>query len=314
MNPALILFSIPSPSQGVWHLGPFPVRAYALFIIAGIAVAIWLGERRWQARGGRPGDVMELASWMVPFGIVGGRLYHVITSPDAYFGRGGDPVKALYIWEGGLGIWGAVVLGGVGAWIGCRRRGIPLPPLADAIAPGIVIAQAMGRVGNYMNQELFGRPTDLPWGLVIDPTHRPAAYASFSTYHPTFLYELLWNLGVAALVLWADRRFRLGHGRAFALYVAAYTVGRGWIEALRIDEAHHLFGLRLNDWVSLVVFTGALTYLVVSSRLRPGRETPAELEAHRTTPPPAAPDPQAADPEAPDSPTAASDAPEDVTA
>ena len=277
----MLPLSFPSPSQGVWHLGPFPVRAYALCIIAGIVLAVWLGERRWVARGGRPGDVTELATWMVPFGIVGGRIYHVITSPGAYFGEGGSPVSALYIWEGGLGIWGAVLLGGVGGWIGCRRRGIPLPALADAIAPGIVLAQAVGRVGNYMNQELFGRPTDLPWALVIDPAHRPDGYAGQATYHPTFLYELLWNVGVAVLVIWADRRFRLGHGRAFALYVAAYTVGRGWIEALRIDPAHELLGLRLNEWTSLVVFVGAVTYLVLSSRLRPGRETPEEIAALR---------------------------------
>lgn len=277
-----VLASFPSPSQGVWNLGPLPLRAYALFILIGIGVAIWLGDRRWVARGGRPGDVMEIATWMVPFGIVGGRIYHVITSPQAYFGEGGDPVKALFIWEGGLGIWGAVLLGGVGAWIGCRRRGIPLPPFGDALAPGVVIAQAIGRLGNYANQELYGRATDLPWAVEIDRDHRPADMLEQVTYHPTFLYELLWNLGVAALVIWADRRFRLGHGRAFALYVAAYTVGRGWIEGLRIDPANDVLGLRLNEWTSLLVFLGAVTYLVLSARLRPGRETPDELRAART--------------------------------
>ena len=275
-------FSIPSPAQGVWHLGPVPLRAYAFCIIAGIIVAVWLGERRWVARGGRAGDVTEIATWMVPFGILGGRLYHVITTPQPYFGDGGEPLKALYIWQGGLGIWGAVVLGGVGAWIGCRRRGIPLPPYADALAPGVVLAQAIGRLGNYFNQELYGRATDLPWALEIDRAHRPGDMLDQVTYHPTFLYELLWNLGVAALVIWADRRWRLGHGRAFALYVAAYTVGRGWIEALRIDPANDLFGLRLNEWTSLLVFLGSVTYLVLSARLRPGRETPDELRARRT--------------------------------
>jgi len=277
-----VLASFPSPSEGVYNLGPLPLRAYALFILIGIGVAIWLGDRRWVARGGRPGDVMEIATWMVPFGIVGGRIYHVVTSPQAYFGEGGDPVKALFIWEGGLGIWGAVFLGGVGAWIGCRRRGIPLPPFGDALAPGVVIAQAIGRLGNYANQELYGRATDLPWAVEIDREHRPADLLEQATYHPTFLYELLWNLGVAALVIWADRRFRLGHGRAFALYVAAYTVGRGWIEGLRIDPANDVFGLRLNEWTSLLVFLGSVTYLVLSARLRPGRETPEELRSGRT--------------------------------
>jgi prolipoprotein diacylglyceryl transferase len=274
-------FSIPSPAEGVWHLGPVPLRAYALCIIAGIVLAVWLGERRWVARGGRHGDVTEIATWMVPFGVIGGRIYHVITSPDAYFGDDGTPLHALYIWNGGLGIWGAVAFGGVGAWIGCRRRGIPLPAFADALAPGIVLAQAVGRLGNYFNQELFGKPTDLPWAVAIDAAHRPDGYAGQATYHPAFLYELLWNVGVAALVIWADRRFRLGHGRAFALYVAAYTVGRGWIEALRIDPAHTFLGLRLNDWTSLLVLVGAVSYIVVSARLRPGRETPEELEAQR---------------------------------
>ncbi len=216
--------------------------------------------------------------------------------PTPTSATGGSPVHALYIWQGGLGIWGAIFFGGLGAWIGCRRRGIPLPAFADALAPGIALAQAIGRLGNYFNQELFGRPTDLPWGLTIDAAHRPAGFADHATYHPTFLYELLWDVGVAALVIWADRRFRLGHGRAFALYVAAYTVGRGWIEALRIDPAHDVLGLRLNDWTSLLVFLGAVSYLVVSSRLRPGRETPEQLEALRTD---HAPAPDDGSPDAP---------------
>ncbi len=267
---------IPSPSQGVWYLGPFPLRAYALAIILGILAAILITDRRWVARGGSPGVVADVAVWVVPFGIVGGRLYHVITSPAAYFGPGGNPVDALRVWQGGLGIWGAVLMGGVGAWIACRRRGIPLPPFGDALAPGLAVAQAIGRFGNYANQELFGRPTDLPWGLQIDPRHRPVAYADAPTFHPTFLYESLWCLGVAALVWWVDRRLRLGHGRAFALYVAAYCVGRFWIEGLRVDQAQQVLGLRLNEWTSVVVFLGALTYLLVSARLRPGREAVVE--------------------------------------
>ncbi len=291
----MTLAFIPSPSTGVWHLGPFPVRAYALCIIAGVVLAVWLGEKRWVARGGRPGDVTEIATWMVPFGIIGGRIYHVVTSPQAYFGEGGQPIRALYIWQGGLGIWGAITLGGIGAWIGCRRHGIPLPPFADALAPGIALAQAVGRFGNYFNQELYGRATSLPWGLRIDPAQRPAGLENQATYHPTFLYEALWDVGVAGLVIWADRRFKLGHGRAFALYVAAYTVGRSWIEALRVDPANRFLGLRLNDWTSLVVFLGAVTYLVVSARLRPGREV-----IDRGLDPAAGPDPDGSVPDGPD--------------
>jgi prolipoprotein diacylglyceryl transferase len=279
-------WSFPSPSDAVWHLGPFPLRGYALSIIAGIVVAAWLGERRWVERGGRKGDVVEIATWMVPFGVIGGRIYHVITSPQEYFGDGGEAIRALYIWEGGLGVWGAITLGGVGAWIGCRRRGIPLPAFGDALAPGIVLAQGIGRLGNWFNQELYGKPTDVPWAVEIDRAHRPSDLLEQMTYHPTFLYELLWDVGVAVLVIWADRRFRLGHGRAFALYVAAYTLGRGWIELMRIDPANDVLGLRLNIWTSMLVFAGAVTYIIVSVRLRPGRETPEELAARRTDPEP----------------------------
>jgi prolipoprotein diacylglyceryl transferase len=276
-----LLAFIPSPSQGVWNLGPFPVRAYALCILAGIFVAIWIGGRRWVARGGTPGTVADVAVWAVPFGIVGGRLYHVVTDWQLYFGEQGSGwVNALKIWDGGLGIWGAVLLGGVGAWIGVRRRGIPLPPFADAVAPGVAVAQAMGRFGNWFNQELFGRPTDLPWGLEIDLAHRPPGYEQFATYHPTFLYESLWCLVVAAVVVWADRRWTMGHARVFALYVMLYAIGRGLIESLRIDEAHHFFGIRLNVFTAIVVALGALLYLVVSARLRPGREAPELLDPH----------------------------------
>ena len=229
------------------------------------------------ARGGVRGQVSDIAIWAVPFGLVGGRLYHVITDPRNYFGEGGEPIKALYVWQGGLGIWGAIALGGVGAYIGARRMGLRFPPLADALAPGIVIAQAIGRWGNWFNQELYGKPTTLPWGLEIDAQHRESLapqYQKYETFHPTFLYEFGWNLGVAALVLWADRRFRLGHGRAFALYVMGYTAGRAWIEYLRIDavEANDVFGLRLNVWTSIVVFLLATAYFVVVGRIRKGRE------------------------------------------
>ena len=268
-----MLTYIPSPETGVWELGPVPIRAYAMFIVLGIIVAVVLGNRRYVARGGQPSIVTDIAIWAVPFGIVGGRLYHVLSDWQIYFGEQGRGLTAAFrIWDGGLGIWGAVILGGVGAWIGARRSGVVLPPIADAIAPGIALAQAIGRLGNYFNQELFGSPTTLPWGLEISPANRPEGYAEYATFHPTFLYESLWLVALALVVMWADRRFNLGHGRAFALYVLIYTVGRVWIEALRIDSANHILGVRLNVWTSILVGLGALAYLVISSRIRPGRE------------------------------------------
>lgn len=274
MTGSVVLASIPSPSQGVWYLGPVPIRAYALCIILGVVVAVWLGERRWVARGGRPGQVGDIAIWAVPFGLVGGRLYHVITDWRLYFGEGREPVTALYVWQGGLGIWGAIALGALGAWIGARRAGIRFAPLADALAPGVVLAQAIGRWGNWFNQELYGRPTSLPWALEIDPEHRVDGYEDQATFHPTFLYESLWNVGTAALCIWADRRFKLGYGRVFALYVMAYTAGRGWIEHLRIDtvQGDDVLGLRLNVWTSVVVFVLALAFFAWSARRHPGRE------------------------------------------
>ena len=261
---------LPSPSTGVWQLGPFPLLAYALCIILGVVVAVVIGERRWVARGGTRGVVTDVATIAVPFGIVGARVYHVITSPERYLE---EPVRALYVWQGGLGIPGGIAGGFLAAYVLCRRRGISKSTFADSVAPGVVVAQAIGRLGNWFNQELFGRPTTLPWGLEIDPDNVDAVVGA-AAYHPTFLYELLWNLGVAALLVWADRRWRLGGGRVFALYVAAYATGRIWIEALRIDEANSLLGLRLNVVVMTVLLVGAVVYLVV--RRGVGRESIVE--------------------------------------
>ena len=281
-----VLAYLPSPPQGVWQLGPFPLRAYALFIITGIVVAVWWGEKRWVARGGEKGTISDIAIWAVPFGLVGGRLYHVATDNEKYFGPGKNPVNALRIWDGGLGIWGAVLLGGVGAWIACRRKGIPLPALADAIGAPIVVAQAIGRIGNYFNQELYGRATTLPWGLEIFPRVDslgrpddlngavPEGASAVAVVQPTFLYELLWNLAVAAVVVWADRRFRLGHGRAFALYVAGYCMGRFGVELLRDDPATLVAGVRINVFTAAAVFVAAMIYLLLAPK---GREDPASL-------------------------------------
>lgn len=261
----MIAAYIPSPSRGVWHLGPMPIRAYALAIVTGILTAIWLGERRWTAKGGQPGAVTGVAMWAVPFGIAGGRLYHVLTDPELYFARDRHPVHALYIWQGGLGIPGAIGVGALGAYIGCRRSRIPFPPFADALAPGLALAQGIGRWGNYFNEELFGRPTTLPWAL---RTTREADGNPPGLYHPTFLYESLWDLALAAVLIWAAARFTLDRGRTFALYVAGYSIGRLWIEALRVDHANQILGLRLNLWTSVILLLGALIYLVRHRRTR----------------------------------------------
>lgn len=264
MTPALAY--LPSPDQAVWHLGPVPIRAYALCILIGVVAAVVIGDRRFRARGGHRGAVADVATFAVPFGIVGARIYHVVTSPSGYLD---DPVSALYIWEGGLGIPGGIAGGVLAGYLVCRRRGISPGAFADAIAPGVAVAQAIGRLGNWFNQELFGRPTTLPWGVEIDADN-PDAVAGAEAYHPTFLYESLWNLAVAALVVWADRRWRLGGGRAFALYVAAYATGRFWIEGLRIDDASSWLGLRLNQYVALAALLGAVAYLY--RRRHVGRE------------------------------------------
>ena len=278
---------IPSPPRGVWHLGPLPIRAYALFIIIGIVAALLIGDRRWAARGGERGVIYDIAMWAVPFGLLGGRLYHLATDWRTYWGPGGAGFgAALRIWDGGLGIWGAVALGGVGAWIGCRRRGIPLPAFGDAIAPGLILAQAIGRLGNYFNQELYGRETTLPWGLEIFYRRDPSGFVDphsldgVSTgqvafvVQPTFLYELVWDVLVFVALIYVDRRFQLGHGRLFATYVAGYCVGRFCVELLRDDAATQIAGIRINSFTSTFVFIGAVVYIILAPK---GREDPESL-------------------------------------
>lgn len=268
-RPVLLLHgsALPSPHQGVWHLGPIPLRAYGILIVLGMVVAVWYTARRYAARGGDGELLYDVALWAIPLGIVGGRLYHVITSPDRYFGPDGDLREIPLIWHGGLGIWGAVALGAVGAWIAVRRAHQRFGPLADSIAPSLLIAQAIGRWGNYFNQELFGAPTTLPWGLRIDDAHLPAGYAPGTLFHPTFLYECLWNLAMAALIVWLDRRRTFRAGQVFGFYIMTYTLGRGWIEMLRIDDAQHILGLRLNVWTSILVFLLGVAVYVVAGRI-----------------------------------------------
>ncbi len=270
------LLFIPSPSRAVWEIAGFPIRAYALCIIAGIIVAMVISTRRWRARGGTSDSLEAVVAVAVPFGIIGARLYHVATDYHLYFGPGRHPVDALKIWEGGLGVWGAIAFGAFGAWLVARRRQIRFLALLDALAPGILVAQAIGRLGNWFNQELFGQPTSLPWGLQIAPQYRPAGFEQFDTFHPTFLYEMLWNLAAAVVLVVLDRRLRLGHGKVFALYVLLYTAGRFWIEALRIDTVTEIAGFRLNNYTSLVLFLAALVWLIWLVRHRPGREEVVE--------------------------------------
>ncbi|APT92277.1 diacylglyceryl transferase [Corynebacterium phocae] len=277
-----ILANIPSPPQGVW-LGH--IRAYALCIVAGILVALWLTKRRYVARGGNPDTVWDAAIVIIPAGILGGRLYHVATDYDKYFCDTCNPVNALKITNGGLGIWGAVALGVLAIWVMFRLKKIPMAPFADAVAPGLILAQGIGRLGNWFNQELYGRETTVPWALDIyyrvDEAGKYAPISGRSTgeiiasVHPTFLYELVWNVAVCLFLIWAQRAWKLGHGRVFALYVACYTFGRFFVENMRADEATHVFGLRINVIVSVVLFSVAV---VIFFRLRRGQETPAEVD------------------------------------
>ena len=254
--------SIPSPTVSALEIGPLTIHLYALCIITGIAVAIWLGDKRFKAVAPQANSVVsEIAITAVPMGIIGGRIYHVISSPDAYFGKGGHPIDALKIWEGGLGIWGAISLGTVAAWFRYRMlaKKMDLPSFTyfmDALAPGVLLAQAIGRFGNWFNIELFGRPLDAPWALSVPLLKRPNGFTAFETFHPTFLYEALWSTAIALLLIFIGKR--LLPGQIFSLYVFAYCLGRIGIESIRIDEAHELFGVRLNVWVGSLVGVGAL--------------------------------------------------------
>jgi prolipoprotein diacylglyceryl transferase len=264
-----LLRSIPSPTVSALEIGPLTIHLYALCIITGIAVAIWLGDKRFRAVVPHATSVVsEVAITAVPMGIIGGRIYHVISSPDDYFGRGGNPIDALKIWEGGLGIWGAISLGTLAAWFRYRQltKKVELPSFAyfmDALAPGVLLAQAIGRFGNWFNVELFGRPLNAPWALSIPPLKRPSGFSAFETFHPTFLYEAIWCTAVALLLIFLGKRFR--PGQVFALYIFTYCLGRIAIESIRIDQAHEFFGLRLNVWVGIFVGVGAL---IIYRRLR----------------------------------------------
>lgn len=268
---------MPSPDSSILELGPVAIRYYALAIILGVVVAVTLGSRRAQALGAPKSLVSDVAVLAVPFGVIGGRIYHVITTPEPYFGPNGDPLSSLYLWEGGLGIWGAISFGAVGALIAFRylqRKNdlvISFAQFADAIAPGILLAQGIGRFGNWFNQELFGQPSELPWALEIDSRYRPVGYSQFETFHPTFLYEAIWVALVALLLIRLTPRLAPYPGRLFVTYVALYSFGRLFIEQLRIDTANEILGLRLNTFTSIAaIVIAAIVYANIQRRTDDG--------------------------------------------
>ena len=266
--PGAALAFIPSPGENVLHLGPLPLHMYGLMLAIGVLVAAKVAEKRWVARGHGAKEFSDLVVWLVIGGVIGARLYHVISDYQLFTD---DPLRAFRIWEGGLSIWGAVIGGVVAAVILCRRRHLDLADLMDSAAPALAIAQGIGRWGNWFNQELFGAPTKLPWGLEIDPVNRPRGYTRYATFQPTFLYESLYCFALAAVLIWIDKRFKLAKGQIFALYCAGYTAARLVFEEMRIDPAHTIGPLRLNAWVSIVVFVGAVVAFFWLGRRGRGR-------------------------------------------
>jgi prolipoprotein diacylglyceryl transferase len=274
---------IPSPHSGTIDLGPLTIHMYGLMLLLAIAACIWLTGVRWVRRGGDWDLVLKVAVWGVAAGIVGARAYHDITS----WGEVPSPKwKGIFaVWEGGLGVWGGILLGCLVGAVVVRREGHRARDMMDAIAPGLLLAHGIGRWGNWWNQELYGKPTDLSWGLKIDPEHRVAGYEGDATFHPTFLYEFVYDLIGVGLLLLLDRRFRFRPPALFALYVSYYTLGRFFEELIRIDPAHHFLGLRLNAWVSIVVFVLSTAFFVWWQFLRGGEEGPRRVGRRRRAEP-----------------------------
>ncbi|MFH8339059.1 prolipoprotein diacylglyceryl transferase [Streptomyces sp. AM6-12] len=270
----MLLAAIPSPSVNGFHLGPLYIHFYGLMYVVGIGLAVHLGRRRWQAAGGDPALVEDVAIWGVPFGILGGRIYFDLTTPAAIPPHWWGPVA---VWDGGLGIWGGVALATAVCVWRLRRAGASVPGMMDALAPCLLIAQAIGRIGNYFNQELFGGPTSLPWGLEIDPAHRPAGYLQNATFHPTFLYELIWDLLLAAVLIRLGRSGRARPGGLFPLYVTGYSAFRIFEESLRVDYSQYFLGLRLNFYIASLTALAGLVWFVLLQRRRAPREADAEI-------------------------------------
>jgi prolipoprotein diacylglyceryl transferase len=282
----MLLASIPSPSVNGFHVGPLFVHFYALMYIVGISLAVVIGRRRWRAAGGDPAMVEEVALWGVPFGILGGRIYFDLTTPAQIPPHWWGP---LAVWQGGLGIWGGVALGTAVCIWRLRRAGVSVTGMMDALAPCLLIASGIGRIGNYFNQELFGGPTSLPWGLEIAPRFRPPGYLQYTTFHPTFLYELIWDLALAGFLMWLGRSGRVAPGGLFALYVAGYSAFRMFEETLRVDYSQYFLGLRLNFYIASAMTLAALVWFVVLQRRRrdtgvePSPEAAAESRPEQVT-------------------------------
>lgn len=283
-----VLSSIPSPEISRFMIGPVPIHFYALCIIAGIVVAAILTNRRLTRRGAEPWVVLDICLLAVPLAIIVARIYHVVTHPGFYFGEGSNPWilfdpaagwayrsgTVWAIWEGGIAIYGALIGGAIGAWLGCRWTGIRFWTFADALAPGLILAQAFGRFGNWFNHELFGLPTDLPWGLEIERDNPafPPGLAEGTLFHPTFLYEVIWNVLGAAVLLWAGSRFRMQWGRLFGLYLVWYSAGRIVWESIRIDPSEIYFGIRTNVWAAIAGVVIGLVILIVQKSRHLGDE------------------------------------------
>jgi prolipoprotein diacylglyceryl transferase len=256
-NPASVLASIPSPSDGTIDLGPVPLHVYGILLAVGVVVAAYVAQRRWGKWGHDPNEFEAIVVVVVIGGVIGARLYHVATDYEKFQG---DWLRVFEIWRGGLSIWGVVLGGMIAVVVMCRIKHYDTLGLMDAIVPGLLAAQAIGRFGNWFNQELFGEPTTLPWGLEIDVQHRPAGFEQFATFHPTFLYEALYCLVLIGVILWAERRWRLKRGQIAAVYVVLYTFGRFWLENLRIDDAKLVGPLRVNAWISLLACVGGAVW------------------------------------------------------
>lgn len=288
----MTLAYIPSPTISQFSIGPVTIHIYALCILMGIVLAVWITTTRWKKLGGNFDQVLDITLVSVPAGIIGARLYHIITTPERFFGPDGDWAEMFRIWNGGLGIWGGVLFGALAAWAWCRHKHYPMALLADVIAPGLLVAQAVGRLGNWFNQELYGAPTTLPWGLKLnmegtaighsEQCYDGATCPSGTLFHPTFLYEMIWNLIGAAIIVYIGSKAmkKLKAGSLFAVYIMWYTLGRTWIESLRIDYAHEFLGVRINVWVSMAVFVlGAVSFIVVQQM---GKDTDLLAEKLRT--------------------------------